>query len=790
MRILTTLAFVTTLVLLAAGCKPEGPTTEPNVEPAPAPATEPVPTRDNEPAPAPARDNEPAAAPTPDSPPDAAPIETDRPFIQDDDGNRIPVTVGAAPGYIPDGACKGCHALLFDDYQHVGMARSVYKPTEQNIIENYEDNTFYHEASDRHYEMSHRDGAFYQKRYQIGPNGERVNELEAKVDLVIGSGKTVRTYATRDAAGELYQLPISWYSQTRRWGMSPGYDTAHHPGFTRLIKRECMFCHNAYPEQPARSDIFGQPFAYPPDLPDGIGCQRCHGPGAEHVRIAYTPTAGIRETRASIVNPARLAPKLRDDVCNQCHLQPSSSPTSFMRLTGRSDYSYVPGEPIENYMLIVDYPTAGGKSQRFEINHQAYRLYQSPCYLNADGAMSCLTCHDPHRKPAETDKVAYYRDKCLTCHGLDDCGAGATTASDGADHADANDCVSCHMPKHRAEDVIQVLATDHLIRRDPAPPEWIAPRRERGRPIAPMPHAESPDRVPDESTLSLHLALFAGVQNRVEQLDELRAAIQNAGAMGARAYLYQARLEEAAGQYKEAERTYRRLIDQVPDVLGAYTGLAYALQRQERYDEALKPAHYAVDMNPVAADAYQVLGTALLALGRVNEAGPVLQRAVQLRPYHVDARSNLAKAFISIGDFESALTQYKAILAVDPVDTPTYVDLASLLVSLGRRDEAVERLQHGISLRPNGRALYETRAMALVMADRFDEALEASAEARRRGGDVAVCDTVDSLVYVHKGENAKARSMFRSGSAKGPSSEQHGSLYRLVRERAREAFKN
>ena len=40
----------------------------------------------------------------------------------------------------------------------------------------------------------------------------------------LGSGNHSRGYLYRTPSGELYQLPLMWYTQTGRWGMAPGYD--------------------------------------------------------------------------------------------------------------------------------------------------------------------------------------------------------------------------------------------------------------------------------------------------------------------------------------------------------------------------------------------------------------------------------------------------------------------------------------------------------------------------------------------------------------------------------------
>ena len=50
--------------------------------------------------------------------------------------------------YAPAGSCRPCHAAIAETYQRVAMARSIYRPTTANIVEDYrKDNRFYHAAS-------------------------------------------------------------------------------------------------------------------------------------------------------------------------------------------------------------------------------------------------------------------------------------------------------------------------------------------------------------------------------------------------------------------------------------------------------------------------------------------------------------------------------------------------------------------------------------------------------------------------------------------------------------------
>lgn len=136
--------------------------------------------------------------------------------------------------------------------------------------------------------MFWRAGKLYQHRHQIDRNGQVVNELEQQVHFVIGSGNHARTFLYRSDNGEITELPLSWYALEGKWGISPGYDKPRHFDFTRQIDHGCMFCHNSYPNIEPDAARYGKVTSFPADLPQGIGCQRCHGPAGRHAALAAT----------------------------------------------------------------------------------------------------------------------------------------------------------------------------------------------------------------------------------------------------------------------------------------------------------------------------------------------------------------------------------------------------------------------------------------------------------------------------------------------------------------------
>ena len=85
---------------------------------------------------------------------------------------------------------------------------------------------------------------------------------------------------------------------------------------------------------------------YEPPIFQGhaIGCERCHGPGELHVERGGV-SAGPDLT---IVNPGRLAPALRESVCQQCHLQ------GWFRFprAGRDSFDFRPGLPLHRFLAV------------------------------------------------------------------------------------------------------------------------------------------------------------------------------------------------------------------------------------------------------------------------------------------------------------------------------------------------------------------------------------------------------------------------------------------------------
>ena len=176
-----------------------------------------------------------------------------------------------------------------------------------------------------------------------------------------------------------------------------------------------------------------------------VGCEKCHGPGSEHV---------AHPTRGNILNPAHMDYVAASDTCIQCHSQgrPLTIPIEGKYYDWPVGYRV--GLRLQDFWKLEDhtlgvtsfthFPEGTGHKNRMQGND----FVQSVMYRRG---VTCFSCHDAHgtdnysqlREPA--DKI------CLDCHGpLSPNGPRTATLEEHTHHKDGSagsQCITCHMPQ-------------------------------------------------------------------------------------------------------------------------------------------------------------------------------------------------------------------------------------------------------------------------------------------------------------------------------------------------------
>ena len=643
-----------------------------------------------------------------------------------------PQTSNPQNAYVDPAVCADCHGDKAAGYQKTGMGRSFARVLPENTPELGK--PFHHKASESYFAMTARDGKLYQRRWQIGFDGKETNVDEKQADFLVGSGNHSKTYLHLTSRGALQVLPLSWYAEKGGyWDMSPGYDQPDFPGSVRPVHYECMFCHNAYPKIPqALEHAANAEMTFPDRVPEGIDCQRCHGPGQRHVDLA---SAGGKpdQIRAAIVNPKRLDPDRELEVCLQCHLETTSLnlPHSIRRLD-RAPFSYVPGQPLGDFSVEFDRP--GGTKDRFEIAHGAYRLRQSQCYLQSAGKLRCTTCHDPHDIPRGPAATVRYNGVCATCHA-----DMLQRAAASGPHVAGADCISCHMPKRRTDDVVHVVMTDHLIQRRKPAGDLLAPKAEVIEPAAefptvvvpyyPVPLAGTPEnalytavaQVRDRRNLTEGLPRLAGLLEQYHPAQagfyaELGQGYRAAGDL-AKAILY---LEEAERreptafrmvqlgnalmenrQFPQAEATLRRAIGLAPDEPSGWGTLGWVLWQEDKGAEARADLERAVALDPDVPEVHNNLANVAWGMGDQAAAEQQFREALRIQPGVAEWRLNLARVLATRGQVAEARFQFEQAVRLKPDLAEARLDYGRLLADRGELAAAISQLGAAVRLQPD-----------------------------------------------------------------------------------------
>jgi hypothetical protein len=572
--------------------------------------------------------------------------------------------------YVGDAQCtSSCH--IHDDiarsYSHHPMGRSLVPVESLADRQRYTQDTHNpFTLLGRRFEVDRQGKRVWHRQALLDESGKPLVELAEEVRWVIGSGAKGYSYLS-ERDGYVFQTPISWFSQQKRWDLSPGFGPAVMTG--RLTLASCLFCHaNGLQEHPAHRERFVSPvFAgY------SIGCERCHGPGALHVRSG---------DRWDIVNPSRLEPRLRDAVCEQCHLE------GVARLLrgSRKLFDYRPGLPLNEFWAVLVEGRQSGENAK-AVSH-VEQMYQSKCFSRPVGErkLGCMTCHDPHVPIGSAQRQTYFNAKCLLCHesphpnpspqrGEGQRVRGCSEPLPRRKQVSPEDsCIDCHMPRYRNSDVAHAASTDHRIVRRPSN-QPIRPADLENAVLVDFYRDRFPGGDPQtERTLGLGLLKMIH-ENKLQPrrhgdraLRFLEAALthdpSDAGVREGKVEAYLL-IDRPAEALSEAEVL-------LPEQSGNWQLLvqaAYAAQAEGQLDRARDYWRLAVEINPVVPQYQARLLELLLRAEQLEEARKHCEQLLHLDPFNVTGRQARVRFLLQEGKKADAAKEFDVIRRLKPPD--------------------------------------------------------------------------------------------------------------------------
>lgn len=591
---------------------------------------------------------------------DDSPLDWSRPLP------AAPAGGVAEAGYVGAKACQPCHKREFASYARHSMASSGLRPLASldarwlaRIFDEGARTSVLHPRSGLRYRPLRRGGRYFIEEFRLDDDGRQVHSFTQPVTHSLSAGSYGMSFYFRKGE-RFYQLPIDYYPRLGRWDLDPGA-AAGNFRFGRSLDAFCISCHSDYPRRlPGSDDVFVGAMAA------GIGCERCHGPGARHLDTLRAE---------DIVNPARLSPLRQLDLCAQCHLQERSQ----MR-AGRDEFGFRPGEPLDAFR--VNFVAAQAEPDRFYLLAHADRLVRSACWRRSAKRLTCTSCHDPHVSSRD-EPAAFWDDKCAACHRDKRCSAPAALQATESGH-----CVRCHMRAGPTSLLPQVSVTDHWIQRRPPP-------------VKPGPEDKTATLVPWSTFLGepvggAELPALAAMALADEGLDDeaLRriAAVLPSWPPLPKLYHWLVRKLDRRGDSQHALLALTAMLRCRPDSRLAID--EYARRRLDGDAAAVAEASRALDralaLDPGDAGALEAKGIWLFRAGRTEEARELFTRAIAQTEVAGAAEVGLAVLDLRAQRRAEALAHLEAARRMVPGDAWVLHKLAEGYAAGGDRAHADE----------------------------------------------------------------------------------------------------
>ena len=582
--------------------------------------------------------------------------------------------------YVGMDACRACHNQIYETFIQTGMGQSFNVASKQKSAANFGGHqVVFDKLNNLNYYPYWRNDTMYILEYRL-QGKDTIHQRTERVDYIIGSGQHTNSHLM-NVNGYIYQMPLTWYAQKKKWDLPPGFENGQNARFSRAIGVECMSCHNA---MPVFDNSSANKFV---SIPKGIDCERCHGPGELHVKEKAQGNLVDTSTQIdyTIVNPKKLPMDLQIDVCQRCHLQGNA-----VLKNNKTFTDFRPGMHLGDFIDIYMPKYKGGEEEFIMASH-AQRLQMSKCFETAQhtNKLTCITCHNPHVSVKVTGTQVYNK-SCNTCHTSQQ--KNACTAASSMLTAAQNNCVKCHMPKSGTIDIPHVTVTDHYIRK--------------------------PASTQAKKTLKEFVGIYC-INNKnsdnetrgkayVAYVEKFSASNQNLDSAHFYLSQYASSNTDALIHLLYTKQDFAGVLKQAAALKPNTENSAWLCYRIGRsyfvntnYNLAKAWYKRAVEIAANNLDFMNALGAAYIELNEFEKAQEVLDNSIAKNNKQPEPYSNLGYLYAKQMQFEAAINFYNKALALDPDFEQALVNKAAVLNVMGKKAEAQRLIQQVLKRNPN-----------------------------------------------------------------------------------------
>ena len=729
----------------------------------------------------------------------------------------------STPGYAGSQSCRECHERFYNLWatSHHGLAMQPY--TDELARTRLTPHTTPLTVEGRQYQ------AFPERHIVIekGPDSEKTYHIEHTM-----GGKNVFYFLTPMERGRLQVLPVAYDVNRKAWIDTPGSAVRHfgnandapiswrNPVYT--FNTSCLGCHvsqlarNYDPKTDTYRTQWGEP---------GINCETCHGPSAEHVRLARTLSPGAPMPEPKLIVTRTLTTEQTNSMCGSCHAKLSPLTEHFP-----------PGDRFFDHfgLSTLEDPDFFPDGRDLGENFTMTTWHLSPCLKS--GQLDCVDCHTSsgRYKFREGNPNAV----CLPCHEKN-VKSVVEHSHHPADSTGAR-CIACHMPMtefgrmHRSDHSMRppmpaaTLAfkspnacnmchkdkdaawAEKLVRewrpRDYQAPVllragWVAAARREDWSKLPeiVQYLASPAREEVWAASLLRLlrpceneAKWAGIfpclkdpsplvrTAAVEALgdhvqpttlepliaatrDEYRLVRVRAGA--ALASVPRATLKAEDRQAVDAAlQEYLRSLSARPDDSASRYNLGNFYMERQDYARAVEEFTASSSLQPLSMAPLANRALAHAATGNNAQAEASLRQALELEPNHAGVNLNLGMLLAELGRLPEAEKAFRTAAKSDPRSAAAAYNLGVLLAR-DRPEECLEWCRRAATLRPQDTRYGYTFGFFLNQQGKTAEAVQALNAVLQQTPPSSEAYLLLGSLHERQGRWAEARSVYQRAMA-------------------------
>ena len=292
-------------------------------------------------------------------------------------------------------------------------------------------------------------------------------------------------------------------------------------------------------------------------------------------------------------------------------------------------------------------------------------MHASRCFRASQGALGCISCHDPHRLPGPEERVSFYQRRCLECHADRGC---TLPPSVRLKQSKDDDCTACHMPRSKTYDIPHTAMTDHRILRQP---ELEGANDDKSHPTAWVEGRRPPRRLLEPFHKNLMDA-----RDLADVKRELAIAYSRDGREGA----------------AEALPWLEASLAAHPDDLPALQAKAVALGWLNRADEGLAVFKTVLNKDPTRELALREAAQGAGLAGQTKTELDYWRRVIAVNPWRFDYPAALAQLCVEGRDWSGAVEACRATLRLNPANVQVRRWLAQCYLNLGNKEAAEAEL--------------------------------------------------------------------------------------------------